>query len=106
MSRILPVPSPPGVKRAAILAYVRECIEAGAPVPTIREIGRAVGITSTSVVNYHLRKLTEAGEIRRIPSISRGLVLTGAPVPVALGTDVVVVIDGREVVGAFAGLAA
>lgn len=98
-------PSPPGVKRAAVLAYVRECAEVGRP-PTIREIGRAVGITSTSVVNYHLRKLTEAGEIRRIPSISRGLVLTGAPVPVALGTDVVVVIDGREVVGAFAGLAA
>lgn len=99
-------PSPPGVKRAAVLAYVRECAEAGAPVPTIREIGDAVGISSTNTVNYHLDRLVKAGEIRRIPSISRGLVLTGAPVPVALGTDVVVVIDGREVVAPFARLAA
>lgn len=105
MSRHLP--SPPGVKRAAVLAYVRQQIEAGAPSPTIREIGDAVGISSTSVVNYHLARLIRDGEIRRIPGISRGLVLTGAPVvPVALGADVVVVIDGHERVGVFAGLAA
>lgn len=101
-------PSAPGVKRAAVLAYVRECIEAGAPSPTIREIGDAVGISSTSVVNYHLSRLERDGEIRRIPSISRGLVLTGdtAPITVTPGADVVVVIDGREVVASFARLAA
>lgn len=105
MSRHLP--SPPGVKRAAVLAYVRECAEAGRP-PTIREIGRAVGISSTSVVNYHLRKLIRDGEIRRIPSISRGLVLASTePVDrVTAGADVVVVIDGVEVVAPYVRLAA
>lgn len=101
-----PLAGKPGVKCAAILAYVRRQIQTGAPVPTIREIGDEVGIKSTSVVNYHLNRLVEDGKIKRIPLISRGLALPDAPVPVALGTDVVVVIDGREVVGAFARLAA
>lgn len=101
-------PSAPGVKRAAVLAYVRECIEAGAPVPTIREIGDAVGISSTSVVNYHLARLERDGKIRRIPSISRGLVLASTePVDrVTVGADVVVVIDGVEVVAPYVRLAA
>ncbi|RIL08646.1 repressor LexA [bacterium] len=43
--------------------------------PTIREIGRAVGISSTSVVNYHLNKLKKWGLIERDGQVSRGLKL-------------------------------
>jgi repressor LexA len=44
--------------------------------PTIREIGRAVGISSTSVVNYNLNILEKAGMITREKQVSRGLRLT------------------------------
>jgi len=64
--------------------------------PTIREIGRKVGITSTSVVNYHLNKLKKWGLIERDGQVSRGLKLpygglripivgviqAGSPIPV------------------------
>lgn len=49
--------------------------EAGRP-PTIREIGSAVNISSTSVVNYNLNKLEERGYVEREAEVSRGLKLT------------------------------
>ncbi len=50
--------------------------EKGRP-PTIREIGKAVGISSTSVVNYNLNILERAGLIAREKQVSRGLRVTG-----------------------------
>lgn len=41
--------------------------------PTIREIGEATDIKSTSVVNYNLNKLVQAGYIERTDKKSRGL---------------------------------
>ncbi len=41
--------------------------------PTIREIGKAVGISSTSVVNYNLDALQRAGYIYRDRTVSRGI---------------------------------
>lgn len=43
--------------------------------PTLRELGQATGIRSTSVVNYNLKLLENWGYIRREPGISRGLIL-------------------------------
>lgn len=44
--------------------------------PTIREIQNALGISSTSVVDYNLRVLEDRNLIRRNRSISRGIELT------------------------------
>jgi repressor LexA len=41
--------------------------------PTIREIGKAVGISSTSVVNYNLDALQRGGYIYRDRTVSRGI---------------------------------
>lgn len=41
--------------------------------PSIREIGEECGIGSTSVVNYNLNKLVDAGYIERSGKVSRGL---------------------------------
>lgn len=49
--------------------------EKGYP-PSIREIGQAVGISSTSVVNYNLNRLVDEGYIDRHQNVSRGLRLT------------------------------
>ncbi|MGJ3238173.1 MAG: transcriptional repressor LexA [Anaerolineae bacterium] len=48
--------------------------------PTIREIGEATSINSTSVVNYNLNKLVKAGYIDRSDRVSRGLKVI-APIP-------------------------
>lgn len=44
--------------------------------PSIREIGVAAGISSTSVVNYNLNRLVEEGFLTRDQNVSRGLRLT------------------------------
>ncbi len=59
-----------------ILSFLKTfTLDNGYP-PTIREIGKAVGITSTSVVNYNLDALQRAGVIYRDRTVSRGIRLT------------------------------
>lgn len=59
-----------------ILRYVWEYWrESGRP-PTIREIGEAANIPSTSVVTYNLNKLEGWGYLEREAEVSRGLKLT------------------------------
>lgn len=59
-----------------ILRYVWEYWrESGRP-PTIREIGEAANIPSTSVVTYNLNKLEGWGYVEREAEVSRGLKLT------------------------------
>ena len=56
-----------------ILEFVRMfTLDNGYP-PTIREIGKAVGISSTSVVNYNLDALQRSGHIYRDRTVSRGI---------------------------------
>lgn len=59
-----------------ILKYIAEYMSENTRPPTIREIGRNVKISSTSVVNYNLTRLVEKGMIERDSEVSRGLRLT------------------------------
>lgn len=61
-----------------ILKYIAEYIDDNTRPPTIREIGSAVKITSTSVVNYNLQRLKERDLLARDAEVSRGLRLTDA----------------------------
>ena len=54
--------------------------ERGYP-PTVREIGEAVGLTSSSSVHSQLANLEKAGLIRRDPSKPRAIMLADAPEP-------------------------
>ena len=49
--------------------------------PTIRQIGEAVNISSTSVVNYNLNKLERDGYIQRDLKVSRGVRLADGVMP-------------------------
>jgi repressor LexA len=60
-------------RQQKILSFIRQFIEQNDYPPTIREIGQAVDISSTSVVNYNLNKLVDAGLIERNAEVSRGL---------------------------------
>lgn len=60
-------------RQRAILAFIQSHQnETGFP-PTIRELGEACAIPSTSVVNYNLNKLVDSGYITRTPDKSRGI---------------------------------
>ena len=61
-----------------ILAFIAGSLrERGYP-PTIREIGKAVGIASTNGVRYYLDRLEQSGKIRRDRWTSRGIELQAA----------------------------
>lgn len=61
-----------------ILEFLREYLDENGYPPSIREIGAAAGISSTSVVSYNLKRLEEKGYIGRDPDVSRGLKLIAA----------------------------
>lgn len=60
-------------RQRRILAFVERYTGEHSYPPSIREIGQAVGISSTSVVDYNLRALEREGMIRRDREVSRGL---------------------------------
>ncbi len=66
-----------------ILRYIAEFVEERSYPPTIRQIGAACDISSTSVVKYNLNKLETDGLILRDPEVSRGLSLDWAKLDAA-----------------------
>jgi repressor LexA len=76
-------------RQRRIMVFIREYLEAHNYPPTIREIGQAVGISSTSVVKYNLERLVEKGLIERSGEVSRGLKLKDGPSLVPHGLSIV-----------------
>jgi SOS-response transcriptional repressor LexA len=54
-------------RQLSILACIRDRIAESGEAPTVREIGRKVGLSSTSSVVHHLVMMEEAGVISRGP---------------------------------------
>jgi repressor LexA len=92
-------------KRREILDFIAEQIRGRGYPPSVREIGEAVGLTSSSTVHTHLTTLQRQGYLRRDPTKPRAIEvrydsLSGTPVErrptrhvpllgdVAAGTDV------------------
>lgn len=62
-------------KQEQIINFIRHfLVDRGYP-PSIRDIVSGCRISSTSVVNYNLKKLERDGYIRRHPEVSRGIEL-------------------------------
>jgi repressor LexA len=72
-------------RQQKILDFIRVFFRENMYPPTIREIGQAVGISSTSVVNYNLNKLVDAGLIERNKEVSRGIRLLESGPQLAVG---------------------
>ena len=67
----------PTPRQREILDFVNDhCDRHGYP-PTVREIGQAVGLTSSSTVHAHLGNLERLGLLRRDPTKPRALELVG-----------------------------
>jgi repressor LexA len=86
-----------------ILRFMDRYVAAHGFPPTIREIGEATQINSTSVVNYNLNKLVKLGYITRTSTKSRGLwlvkLLPGQDRVVRASTSVLIPLKGQIVAG-------
>ena len=60
-------------RQQRILAHLRDCIELRGYPPSMREIGEAVGLTSSSSVAHQLKVLEEKGFLKRDPNRPRAL---------------------------------
>lgn len=65
-----------GTKQIEILRYIYNQVEDRGYPPTVREIGEAVSLSSTSTVHGHLSRLEKKGYIQRDPSKPRAIELT------------------------------
>ncbi|MCW2651375.1 MAG: SOS-response transcriptional repressor, LexA [Mycobacterium sp.] len=86
-------PSPDGgltQRQRKILDVIRASVTSRGYPPSIREIGDAVGLTSTSSVAHQLRTLERKGYLRRDPNRPRAVDVRGADAAVAaaVATDV------------------
>lgn len=60
-------------KKKEILAYIEESLRNRGYPPSVREIGDAVGLTSSSTVHSHLLSLQRMGYLRRDPTKPRAI---------------------------------
>ena len=65
-------------RQRQILDYLSEHARSHPYPPTVREIGQAVGLSSSSTVQNHLNALEQKGYIRRDPTKSRTVEVVGA----------------------------
>ncbi len=66
-------------RQVQILEFIRRAIKQKGYPPAVREIGEAVGLSSSSTVHSHLNALEEKGYIRRDPTKPRAIeVLIGS----------------------------
>jgi repressor LexA len=88
-------------RQKGIIEYIKTFQRDSGYPPTIRQIGEAVGISSTSVVNYNLNKLEKDGYLTRDLKVSRGLRLVETVEAAAevLGNVVRVPLVGRIAAG-------
>src|ERR1700744_6516014 len=77
-SRLHSVDSSLTERQRTILSVIRESVTTRGYPPSIREIGDAVGLTSTSSVAHQLRTLERKGYLRRDPNRPRAVDVRGA----------------------------
>jgi repressor LexA len=72
-------------RQRAVLEVIRDAVESRGFPPSIREIGEAVGLASTSSVAHQLSVLQEKGYLRRDPNRPRAILITdGGQTPAGL----------------------
>lgn len=64
-------------RQAMIFKYIQKVIDGRGYPPSVREIGEAVGLKSSSTVHTHLVKLEKKGYIRRDPTKPRAIEILG-----------------------------
>lgn len=86
-------------RQQRMLEFIRRFVRDNRRPPTVREIGDAAEIRSTSVVDYNLKALQQAGLIRREGKVSRGIDLLGELAELSLHRLIEVPIQGQIAAG-------
>jgi repressor LexA len=82
-TRVSTFPDPPAEpagltpRQRKVLEVIRDWVERFGYPPSVREIGDAVGLTSTSSVHHQLRALERKGYLRRDPNRTRAVDVRG-----------------------------
>ncbi|MGH3615288.1 MAG: transcriptional repressor LexA [Pseudonocardia sp.] len=71
-------------RQRRVLEVIRDWVERFGYPPSVREIGDAVGLTSTSSVHHQLRTLERKGYLRRDPNRTRAVDVRGPDEPAAV----------------------
>lgn len=69
-------------RQREILDYIKKEVQKKGYPPSVREIGEAVGLSSSSSVHAHLEKLEEMGYLRRDPTKPRAIEVLTADSPI------------------------
>ncbi len=85
-------------RQRQVFEYIKSFYEDRGFPPTIREIGKRLGMSSTNAVRHHLRALTNAGLIEREPFTFRGIRMIGESVREAIPSGIIPVV-GRVAAG-------
>ncbi len=83
-------------RQLRVLEVIRESVEARGYPPSVREIGEAVGLTSTSSVSHQLKALERKGFLRRDPNRPRAVDVRGPEEMVEAGAAAVVGTDEQQ----------
>src|SRR5438045_3413597 len=83
-------------RQRRILDFIRSTVRDRGYPPTVREIGDAVGLTSSSSVHAQLANLERAGHLTTDPTKPRAVTLSGEPKAPAIAVPLV----GRIAAGA------
>jgi len=87
---------PRGDMQERILAYIQDVIERRGYAPSVREIGEAVGLKSTSTVHGHLTRLEKKGLLHRDAMKPRAMGLSAEK---RLDTEITVSMSSIPLVG-------
>ena len=67
--------------RLRILSFIRDFLQERGYAPTVRDIAKGCGISTSSVVQHHLNILEREGHIHRDPQVFRSIRLVGEEPP-------------------------
>lgn len=79
-------------KQLNVLEYIYQTVQAQGYPPTVREIGKAIGLSSTSTVHGHIDRLQKNGYLEKDPTKPRALEITAQGLE-ALGIQA----DGEQI---------
>ncbi|MEE6657647.1 transcriptional repressor LexA [Pediococcus acidilactici] len=79
-------------KQLNVLEYIYQMVQAQGYPPTVREIGKAIGLSSTSTVHGHIDRLQKNGYLEKDPTKPRALEITAQGLE-ALGIQA----DGEQI---------
>jgi repressor LexA len=86
-------------RQREILEYISKEVQKKGYPPSVREIGEAVGLSSSSSVHAQLEKLEQLGHLRRDPTKPRAIEILSAPDEINLHNLVSVPIVGTVTAG-------